>query len=301
MDFGASKIVRVAQAGGLELKRTGKNIVTRCVFHAENTASMGLSPDRDSYHCFGCGEKGGFVKLADKLNVKLDDVLGPLERTLSVVRPSPEQGRRVQPQRPVEAPKVVEAFRVPELARVTSEADVLAYLQGRHLGAAMERGLLRFPTLRSGPVMETKRGPASVYELGFRFGVPLLDVNGQAAGIQFRRLEEREGAPKFMTFGKGTFGDRRRMATADRVYLAEGLVDYLTLALIADAEGSPVIGFPGTDTVAELLAAAPIAANARVIVALDCDEAGDKAAARAIEIIRGRGALPVRGRMEGLE
>ncbi len=44
----------------LELKRVGRNLKALCPFHEEKTASFFVSPERQSFHCFGCG-KGGNV------------------------------------------------------------------------------------------------------------------------------------------------------------------------------------------------------------------------------------------------
>jgi DNA primase len=40
------------------LKRTGANLKGRCPFHTEKTPSFIVNPDRQSFHCFGCGEGG---------------------------------------------------------------------------------------------------------------------------------------------------------------------------------------------------------------------------------------------------
>jgi DNA primase len=44
----------------VELKRTGSNFKGLCPFHQEKTPSFVVSPDKQIYHCFGCG-KGGNV------------------------------------------------------------------------------------------------------------------------------------------------------------------------------------------------------------------------------------------------
>ena len=40
------------------LKRTGKNYSACCPFHKEKTPSFTVSPDKQFYHCFGCGQSG---------------------------------------------------------------------------------------------------------------------------------------------------------------------------------------------------------------------------------------------------
>src|SRR5579864_1792701 len=73
----------------LPVKKSGTNYKAVCPFHKEQTASLMVSPSKQIWHCFGCGEGGdvfGFVMkyenldfkeaiklLADKAGVKLPD------------------------------------------------------------------------------------------------------------------------------------------------------------------------------------------------------------------------------------
>ena len=52
-------VVRLAQGSGLELKKSGKDFVARCPFHADDTASLVITPEKNLWHCFGCGAAGG--------------------------------------------------------------------------------------------------------------------------------------------------------------------------------------------------------------------------------------------------
>jgi DNA primase len=53
------------------LKRAGREYKACCPFHDEKTASFWVSPDKQFYHCFGCGEHGsavGFLMAYDRLS-----------------------------------------------------------------------------------------------------------------------------------------------------------------------------------------------------------------------------------------
>ena len=67
----ANPLASVVAERGIELKRKGKTLVGRCVFHSpDKTPSFCVTPGKELYHCFGCGESGdvfGFVVKYDHL------------------------------------------------------------------------------------------------------------------------------------------------------------------------------------------------------------------------------------------
>ena len=50
---------RLIEASGIELKKGGKDLLGRCPFHEDATASLVVTPAKNLWHCFGCGVGGG--------------------------------------------------------------------------------------------------------------------------------------------------------------------------------------------------------------------------------------------------
>ncbi|MFA6392826.1 MAG: DNA primase [Candidatus Paceibacterota bacterium] len=50
----------------IQVEQSGKNFKAKCPFHNEKTPSFFISPDRGTYYCFGCGEKGDIFSFVEK-------------------------------------------------------------------------------------------------------------------------------------------------------------------------------------------------------------------------------------------
>ncbi len=63
-------------SGYVQLKRAGRNYMGLCPFHREKTPSFVVSPDKQIYHCFGCGQGGNVLGFIMKLeNLEFVDAL----------------------------------------------------------------------------------------------------------------------------------------------------------------------------------------------------------------------------------
>ena len=49
------------------LKRSGRNFFGLCPFHKEKTPSFSVSPDKQIFHCFGCGVGGNVIHFVSKI------------------------------------------------------------------------------------------------------------------------------------------------------------------------------------------------------------------------------------------
>lgn len=63
----------------VHLRRAGRNLVGNCPFHQEKTPSFMVNPERQTFHCFGCHEKGDVIDFVRKYhNVDFNRALGLL-------------------------------------------------------------------------------------------------------------------------------------------------------------------------------------------------------------------------------
>jgi DNA primase len=49
------------------LRKAGANLVGRCPFHEERTASFSVNPGKGLFHCFGCGKGGDMIRFVEEI------------------------------------------------------------------------------------------------------------------------------------------------------------------------------------------------------------------------------------------
>ncbi len=71
------------------LKRSGRNFFGLCPFHKEKTPSFSVSPDKQIFHCFGCGAGGNVIHFISKIeNIDFKESLEILADRAGITLPT---------------------------------------------------------------------------------------------------------------------------------------------------------------------------------------------------------------------
>ena len=75
------------------LKRSGRNFFGLCPFHKEKSPSFSVSPDKQIYKCFGCGEGGNVFHFVSKIeNLSFKETIEVLAEKSGIELPTLEGG-----------------------------------------------------------------------------------------------------------------------------------------------------------------------------------------------------------------
>jgi hypothetical protein len=248
--LGEDALLREAEAAGLSPK--GRRI--RCPF--EGCTHKGKDRERDAQvyagghpriFCYACEGRGDLVDL-----VQLTRGLSKAEAIAHLTgQPAPPPARAplqlVQP--PVQdEPDRLSPNEVKRLWEAMAREDAAGqgYLEGRSLGDAVARGLVRFATERHADASVKSQG-----KRGYRAAVLLSDVVGNPRGVQLRLVREpRAKEPKIVSIkgsvtSRAFFGDPGAIEAAPIVAVAEGLADTLALASWVGSSNVAVVGAAG--------------------------------------------------------
>ncbi len=299
----------------LDLKRTGTNYKTLCPFHNEKTPSFIVSPDKQIYHCFGCGKGGnvfhflmeyeaiGFVeavrKLGKEVGVDVDryitdgDAGGKLDPyyhvmefaaeyyrgTLIMEGGAAERARSYLEQRGIDS-EMIETF---GLGFADSGWD-------NFYKAASERGISKDILLELGLIIRSRGG--SGYRDYFRNRIlfPLESISNRVVGFAGRVLDKSE--PKYLNSSESPIYSKRKILygmnharpfikKSSTLIITEGYMDYLTLWNRGFQNICAVCGTALTESQAALIARYA----KHVYIINDGDRAGIRAAVRAADRI----------------
>jgi len=296
----------------VELKKSGSNLMGLCPFHHEGTPSFSVSPDKQLYHCFGCGKGGGvFQFLMDHDGMAFPEAVELLaaKAGLEIPRDTPvtEEQKRETGTRKIFSQTIDLFYR--ELS-ATGAKRARQYLQSRDLpekiwqdyllGYAPEGyGFLQqnfdktaLPDLeKAGLLFQGERGYGDRFRDRIMF--PIRDRRGRLAGYGGRLIGSGEpkylNSPETLFFHKsellyGFYEHRDYIRKQNRLLVVEGYMDVLMLA----AFDLPCAVAPLGTAIGESQIRALLRLHPDPIFCFDGDRAGRRAAWRALE-----GMLPL--------
>jgi len=288
------------------LKKAGREYQARCPFHDEKTPSFTVSPQKQFYHCFGCGAHGSaigfmmnyegleFVDAVEEL-AQMAGLQVPREASRAERRPTADlldvlaQAASWYQAQLKRSTAAIEYLKKRGLSGEVAAQFEMGYAPAewdgliRHLGTDEKRLTL---LQRAGL---TSQGKGGVYDkFRDRIMFPIHDRRGRVIAFGGRALGE--DGPKYLNspetelFHKGRelYGlhlARKSHARLERVLVVEGYMDVVALAQFGIRNSVATLGTATTGEHAESL----FRAAGEVVYCFDGDRAGRQAAWRALE------------------
>lgn len=293
----------------IELKKAGNNYKGKCPFHNEKTPSFFVSPNRDNYYCFGCGENGDIFTFVEKFE-GLD-----FKGALKVL--AEKAGVEIVNEKGEKKDRRDKLFEVMEIATIffqqnlNSKSEVIHYLSSRaiteniihtwRIGYASNEWRTLFDFLKQKGISEElmlevgliKKGNEGKYYDAFRDRImfPIFDSSGRVVAFSGRIFTSGTDAAKYINspetplFVKsetlyGLNFAKHEIRKKNYSVLVEGQFD---LILSQEAGVVNTVASSGTAfTMEHLLRLNKI--SPRIILAFDTDTAGFNATLKAGEM-----------------
>ena len=290
-------------------KRSGSNMFGLCPFHSEKTPSFSVSPDKQIYHCFGCGKGGGVINFIMEIEgLTFPEAAEFLAKRVGMAMPEQEDNREAKKRRRMlelnrDAAKFFySCLSVPnggpaldymakrEITPATAKRFGLGYAPDTWdslMKAMKELGYSEYELFDAGLVRKGKNG-GHYDAFRSRLMFPVIDVRGDVIGFSGRILGDGEpkymNSPETLVFNKSRnlFGlNLAKKSKSGHIILAEGNIDVVMMHQAGFDSAVASLGTSLTPEQARLISHY----TREVIIAYDSDGAGKKAAQRAIGLL----------------
>ena len=298
----------------VNLKRAGRISKGLCPFHGEKTASFTIYPDTQSYYCFGCGNGGDVITFIKNIeNLDYIDAVRFLADRVGLDMPDENSYDSTMNKRRL---RMLEANR--EAARFfhnvlkTNDGTIgYRYFKDRGLtddtirkfglGFApdsfnaltnhlMGMGYTKDELVLANLARRSQKNPNNIYD-NFRNRVmfPIIDVKGNVIAFGGRVMDDSK--PKYLNTSDtlvykksmGVFAlNLAKKSGKDSLILCEGYMDVIALHQAGFTNAVAGLGTALTSEQAHLLSRYA----SEILISYDADEAGQKAAARALTIFK---------------
>lgn len=311
-------VERLVEASGIELTKTGKDRTGKCPFHADSEASLIVTPAKNLWHCFGCGEGGGPIDWVMKIQgISFRHAVEQLRADIAPSAPvsgpvSQSALRKLPPPVAFDADDQAALQQVIDYYHDTLKRspEAMDYLKARGIGhpEAIEHFKLGYAnrTLSYGlPGKAWKEGGrirGQLAKLGIYRGsghehfngslvIPVMDEAGNVQEIYGRKVLNnlRKGTPYHLYLPgphKGVW-NVDGMRDSKEVIICEALIDALTFWCVGYRNVTAAYGVEGFTQ--DHLEAFERYGTERVLIAYDRDEAGDKAAVKLAQKLMDKG------------
>lgn len=297
------------------LKRSGRNYFGLCPFHKEKSPSFSVSPDKQIFHCFGCGVGGNVFHFISKIEgINFRESLEMLADRANITLPELDNliDNRLQQLKAkvYEINKVAANFYHENLYKPTSKI-AQEYVKKRKLDNNTLKNfiigysgkfdeLYKFlkqkeftdeEILASSLVNKNDRGQF-IDRFRHRLMFPIQDVRGRVIAFGGRVLDDSKpkyiNSPENIVYSKGRhlYGlYNARKSELKKIIIVEGYMDAVSLHQRGITNAVASLGTALTEGQGRLLRKS----SEQVIIGYDSDGAGQAATLRGLEILNNLG------------
>ena len=303
-------------SGYVGLQKKGSNYMCCCPFHGEKTPSFSVNRSRQIYKCFGCGEGGNVLTFVMKYeNCTFPEAMKILAQKAGVVLPEAEYSeeakkRESRRQRLLAVNKEAAKFYFYQL-RSDRGIKAKEYLDKRSLSDETTKNFgLGFAPVRGGELLaylhqkgftddlirdaglaKTDEKKGTTTQFWNRVMFPIQDINHRVIGFGGRIMGDADSGPKYLNSPETEIFDKSRnlygmnyarSARSGNIILCEGYMDVISMHQAGFTQAVASLGTAFTPGQAGVIKKY----TKDVFLAYDSDNAGVKAALRAIRILR---------------
>lgn len=303
----------------VNLKRHGRNMVGLCPFHGEKTPSFNIYTESGSFYCFGCGAGGDVITFIMKIeNLDYVEAVKFLAQRAGMEMPENTYDDSLSKlrMRIYEANREAARFFHATLLSQRGQSG-LNYLRGRalsdrtirHFGLGFadddwnslcnhlkNKGFSEYEIYSANLAFKRKNGNGIYDRFVNRVMFPIIDLRGNVIAFGGRIMTNEK--PKYLNTSdtpvfkksENLFSLNNAKSSGTRtLILCEGYMDVIALNQAGFTNAVATLGTALTNEQAVLMKRYAD----EVIICYDADGAGQKATARAIDILRNAG-LPIK-------
>ena len=299
----------------VHLKRSGRNFFGLCPFHNEKSPSFSVSPDKQIFHCFGCGVGGNVFTFLTKIEgINFIEAVQTLAERSNIQLPTLEnRGDSLKEELKAKVYKVNEfaANYYHENLYKPESKIAQEYIKKRKLtnetlksfqigfsgkfnelyNALKKQGFEEKEILESGLVNKNDNGKY-IDRYRNRLMFPICDVRGRVIAFGGRVLDDSKpkyiNSPENVVYSKGRhlFGlNVAKKSDVKKILIVEGYMDVISLHQRGVKNVVASLGTAMTQQQGWLLRKS----SEQIILSFDSDEAGLSAKMRALDILQNMG------------